>query len=184
MRGDAVGLLGIRSFVGQPAESRAELSRQEREDLVVTLAIASARIDGEIPRWVIVEASGADVVRHAIVIELADPGRDPAVRAECLRQRHCTGQLLAEVRRHGVFARIRQYTCRVGASPGEKRRAARAAQRILVVGAIESHSARRQPVDVRRSNRAAVGAQVIVQIVCDQKQDVQSRWRRLRLDKH
>src|SRR5688500_6651448 len=119
MRGDTVSLLGIRSFVGQPAEGRAKQTRQEREDLVVTLAIASARIDGEIPRWVIVEASGADVVRHAIVIELADAGCDPAVRAECLRQRHRTGQLLAEVRRHRVFAGIRQYTRRVGASPGK-----------------------------------------------------------------
>ena len=47
--GNPVSVLGIGPIVGKPADRCAELSRAQREDPVVNLAIAAARVDGEVP---------------------------------------------------------------------------------------------------------------------------------------
>jgi hypothetical protein len=116
--GNPVGLLGIRSIVGEPAHRSAELSRPQGEDPVVNLAIAAARVDGEVPRRVVVQPAAADRVRHAVVIQLADARGEPAVRPEELRKGDGLRQLLAEMRRHRVSRwRVRQHAGAFGCRP-------------------------------------------------------------------
>ncbi len=144
----------------------------------MNLAIPAARVDGEVPRRIVVERAGADRQRHAVVIQLADACGEPPVRLEKLRERDGLRQLLAEMRRHRISRRrVRQHAGGIGSPSRQKRRPARAAQRVLRVDAVELHPARGELVDVRRPHRRAVDAEIVVQIVGDQEQDVESRTR-------
>lgn len=63
--------------------------------------------------------------------------------------------------------------------PREERRAARIANRVLAMRAIEAHPARREPVEVRRFDlRVAVAAEARAQIVSDDEEDVEGASRR------
>ena len=174
--GNPVGVFGIRPTFREPAHRSAELSGPQREDPVVNLPVAAARIDGEVPGWVVVQSSRADRERHAVVIELPNACREPAVRTKELRERDRLRQLLAEMRRHRVRRRwVGEHTGGVRPPPRQQRRAARAAQRVLRVGAVEPHTAGRQLVDVRRTDRGTVCAEVVVQVVGDQEEHVEPR---------
>ena len=140
-----------------------ELAGDQREDPVVNLAIAAPRVHRDVPRRPVVEARGADVVRHAVVIELPDPRRDPAGGLEALRQRHRVRNGVADAGRQPVPNRVGHDLRRVRLAPGEKGRPAGIAQRKLTVGAVEPRAARRQPVDVRRLRAATVAAEIVVQ---------------------
>jgi hypothetical protein len=173
-RRNAIGVVGISSVVGKPAYGGAELSRPQRKDPVVNLTVPAPGVDGEIPRQVIVQPARANLQRHTIVIQLSHTRREPPVGAKQLRQRDCIGQFLAKVR--GVRclqrSRVGEDAGRIRPSAGEQRRSAWAAQRILTVGAVEPDATGRQFVDVRRSNRRSVRAEVVVQIVGNQKEHV------------
>ena len=96
-----------------------------------------------LPRLVVVEAAGADLGRHAVVIDLADAGH--AVADACGRagQRHDVGMVLAEV--GGVL----EDAGRIGPQAGHERRPAGIAQRKLAIGPVEEHAASWPAVDVR-----------------------------------
>jgi len=180
-RSDAVGLLGVGRVVGPPAERRAELAGlANAEDAVVDLAVVAAGVDREIPGQVVVEAGRADVVRHAVVVELADARDEPTVVLEELGERHRLGEALTEVwRQRARRARVRQHTRRIGPPSCHERRPAGAAQGVLRVRALEADSARGQGVDVRALDARPIGAQIHVEIVGDDEEDVQpARCRR------
>ena len=106
------------------------------------------------------------VVVQAAVENLPRGGGHVAVLPEVLRQRDHLRHVQAEPASVAGNAGVR------GASAGEQRRARRVAQRVLAIGAVESHAAARQRVDVRRLHRKAVAAQPHVEIVGGDEQHV------------
>jgi len=66
-----------------------------------------------------------------------------------------------------------EHAGRVGTQAGQKRSSGRIAERILAIGSLEQNTACSQPVDIRRTDeRMSVAAKIVVQIVCDDEQDV------------
>ena len=144
--------------------------------------VAADGIDALVPRSGVVEAVGPDLAGHAVVIDFSDAAGPPAVAAEELRHRDRVGQHLAEIRRRGVDAQrvagvaggVGQDVRRVGPHRRHERRAAGTAHGILAVGALEPDAALREPVDVRGFHgRIAVAAEIGVQIVGDDEEDVE-----------
>ncbi len=175
---EAVRVFPVLPFVvGEPAQRAAELPRHQGEHPVEDLSIAPARVDGEVPRLVVVEAAGPDVEWHAVVEQLADAGRHVAVGAKRLRQRHRVGQPFPEVRGHRVAPGVGEYPCRVRTTSGQQGRPAGTAQRILRVRALEPDASRCQRVDVGRARRPSVTGEVRVQVVRHDQQHVQPRRR-------
>jgi hypothetical protein len=107
------------------------------------------------------------------VIDLADARGEITVALEELRQGRHIGHHRPEMRLQIVDAN------RVGPQSGHHRRPAWTAQRILIVGAVEPHAPRGQTIEVRRLHqRVTVGAEIVVQIVCRDEQDVRPARRR------
>ena len=190
LRGDlAVGLFGVRPLGGEPAQRAAVVAcadedlaglalglagRRRRgdadgEDLILIVAVTAARIPDLFPRLRVVEAVGTDLLRHAVVVELADATDRVAVVLEHLRQRHHVRDHLAE------FLRVIVHAGRVGAQAGQEGRAARVAEGILAIGAIEADPFAGERVDVRRQRRTAIGAHAGAAVIRDEQQDVLTR---------
>ncbi len=130
-------------------------------------AVDTGRVKAQFPRSRVVVADGADRVRHVVVVGLADPGREPALEAEGLRQAVLRGDGLPENLRVLVDAGA------VGIEACQHRVTARSAEREGTVGAVEAHAARGEPVEVRGTgDRVAVAAEKVVQVVGDQEEDV------------
>ena len=175
--GNAVGIVGIFTFVGEPAQCGPEQPGPEGEDAIVNVAIASARVDCQVPRAIVVEARGADVVRYAIVIRPADARCEPPLSAKELRHRDGVRQALAKVGRIRVLRRgwVGHHTGDVGRRPVRNDERLGPAERELRVGPLEPHPARRQLVDVGGADGRAVNPEVVVQVVGDKEQHVRPR---------
>jgi hypothetical protein len=169
-----VGLFPIGRLVSHPAQRGSEVSRlADGRDAIVRVAVVAARVDDQVPRSIVIQARGADVGRHTVVIELADTGHEVAVAPVKLRPRHGFGELLAQVRRHQArVRRVGEHAGRVRPASRQEGRPAGIAQRELRVGAVEAHAARGEGVDVRRVNRGTVRAQVHVEVVGDDQKNV------------
>lgn len=172
----AIGMLVVgrgRRVVGERAADPARRRVIGQSRLLVL--VDAARIDHAIPGRRIVESVGADLAGIAVVVNLADARDRVAVLPEELRERHDVRMDRPEVRLQVVDANG------IGAEAGQHRCTARVAQRELHVGAIEPDSARGEPVEVRRlDQRMALGAEIEVEIVGHDEQDVR-RPRRLPL---
>ena len=195
LRGDlAVGLFGIGAVGGEPAQGATVITRAhedlahlarvlrcgragrdaDREDLVFVIAVAAAGIPDSFPRLRVVEAVGADLLRHAVVVELTDAGDGVAVVLEQLRHGHHVGDDLAELFRVIVDAGGVRAQAREEGGP------ARVAEGVLAVGAVEADAGAGEGVDVRRQRRTAVGAHAGSAIVGDKQKDVLPRCREKR----
>ena len=157
----AVGVRLVRCRRCVIRERAAELPRRrEIGQLCFLVFVDPARIDEDIPRRRIVQPAGADLSGISVVIDLADARREVSVALEHLRQREHIGQYRPEIGLQLVNARG------IGPKTRQQRNPARTAQRKLVVGAIESHTARGQPIEVRRlHHRMTVDPHVVVEIV-------------------
>ena len=104
------------------------------------------------------------------MVDLADTSRIIAMLDEVLRQRWADAEVFCEFVRRAV----RGDSDSLGKHPRHECRARGTANRILRVGARESHSAGGQSVNVRRSAlRVAVAPQrLCAQVVGDDEQDV------------
>ena len=183
LRGDlAVRLLGVRALRGQPRQRRpvvvgahldaggspGPLARDDREDLVLVVAIATARVPDLLPGTRVIQPVGADLLGYAVVVEFADAGDRVALVLEQLGQGHRVRDVRPELHR------VVEDLGRVGAQPREEGRAARVAERVLAVGAIEAHPLGGQFIDVRRQRRPAVAPHGSTAVVGDQQQHVQA----------
>ena len=142
---DAVGLLGIGSLRRQPAHCAAKLPRLERKNQRLIGHIAAAGIEDRIPAGSVIEAIGADLGRHAVVIELPHPLHPVASLPERLRQRHHIGGDGAEM--PAVVAHLR--VARPAA--GEEAGATGIAQRKLAIRFGESHAPGGEGIDIGRT---------------------------------
>ena len=115
----------------------------DAEDLVLVVLVPPARVDHFEPGGGIVQPARADLVRHAVVVDLADPGHEIALLLEELRQGNHVGKMLAEIR--AVLVNLRH----VGALAGPERGPARVAEGEAAIGAIEANAAAGEAVDVR-----------------------------------
>ncbi len=106
--------------------------------------IATFGVHDELPRRFVVEAVGADAVGHVVVVDFADTGGEPAVLSEELWQCDGIRQSLAQMAVEVIDLRG------IRPAAGEHGGAAGIAERDLIVGAIKSHAAGREAVDVRR----------------------------------
>ena len=137
------------------------------EDFRLVVSVAAAGIELGHPRRRVVQAVGADLQRHAVVIQLADAGHVVAGLLKQLRQADGVGDVLAELRR--VF----EHACLIGSQPGEKARPARVAERELAIRPVEPDAASGQFVDARRFHRfIAITSELVVQIVRDNVEHV------------
>jgi len=67
---------------------------------------------------------------------------------------------------------------RFGPQAAQERNSRRIADRVLAVGAVEPHALLRQAVDRRRlDDRMAVAAEVVVEIIGDDEENVGAAWR-------
>jgi hypothetical protein len=152
-RADGVGLFAVFAIGGQPAWSAAELARRKTEDLGLVVPVAAAGVVLRHPRRRVVQAVGADVAGHAVVIELADAGHEIAVLLEHLRKRDGVGHVLAKLR--GVFPDARL----IGPQSGQEAGPAGITKRELAIGPVEPHAAAGKLVDPRRlDDRIAIAA--------------------------
>ena len=167
-----VRLLLVRALRREPRQRSTEpaafarLLRTLKQRLLVL--VASARAEGLVPRLRIVEPRRPDVARHPVVEHLPDARDVVIVLPKELRQRHHIRQrLFAEVGLEIENARL------VRPQTREQRDAARRAERELRVGPLEAHTARRQPVDVRRlDERVAVASEVRVAVVSGDEEHI------------
>ena len=183
LRGDlAVGLLGVGAVGGEPAQratvvtgTHKDLSRlalglvgrasgadADREDFVLVVAITTAGIPDLFPRLRVVETVGADLLRYAIVVELADTSDGVAVILKHLRHRYHVWNHFAE------FLRVIVDAGGVGTKAREERSAAWIAESVLAVGAIEADAGAGEGVDVRRERRASVSAHASAAVIGDE----------------
>ena len=92
----AVGLLRVVAISRQPSGAWPEpRTGRDRKDLVLVVFVATPRIDDLLPRLRVVETAGANLSRHAVVIQLADAGDEVAILAKQLGQRDDVGNVLA-----------------------------------------------------------------------------------------
>ena len=166
--GDPVGVLGVLSVVREPAQCGAEQARPERKDAVEDFPVASARIDGDVPRGIVVQARGPDIERNRTDESFPHCG-EPAVRSKSggivtirsFSRKWGTWVLTGWPARLRVrTAPVSTMTCRL--------------PRLLRVGAVE-FGPPRAACRCRRTNRRAVSAEVVVQIIGDQKEHVEAR---------
>src|SRR5581483_9136613 len=96
---DAVGLFVITTGGGMEGKRGTEaiLGRQVLEK-VLLLAVAANGVDDLVPRLVVVQAAGADLGGHAVVVDLADAGDEVAKVTEELGEGDDVRHILAEVR--------------------------------------------------------------------------------------
>ena len=140
--------------------------RVVREQRLLVL-VNAPRVHRDIPGRCVVQPRRPNLPRNPVVVDLRDAGSDVPVVPEHLRQRHDVGFVLAELGDELVDAN------RVWTEACQQRRPAWVAERELGVGAVEAHSALRQPIDVRRlHDRMAVGTQIVVEIVRHDQQHV------------
>ena len=172
-RGDAVGLFSIGAIGCQPTHRGSVLARLERNNLRLVGHVAALGIEDGIPAGRIVEAGGADLARHAVVVELADPLASPARLLEGLRQRDDGGINVAKVFLVAADGRVG------GPAAGEQARAAGITERILTVGPLEPHAPRREPIDVGRlGRRITVARERTAEVIADDKQHIRASRRR------
>ena len=170
---DAIGLLGIASLRRQPAHCAAKLARLERENQRLIGHIAATGIEHRIPAGGIIEAIGADLGWHAVVIELPHPLHPVASLPECLWQRHHIGSNGAEM--PAVVAHLR--VARPAA--GEEACATRIAQRKLAISFGESHAPGGQRVDIGRTGGGIpIAMQRWAKVIAHHQQNVgpAGRW--------
>jgi len=76
-------------------------------------------------------------------------------------------------RRRPEVRTVVEHTRRIGAQAGEKRSACWITERILAVGSLEQNTSCGQRIDMWRTDqRMSVAGKVVIQIVCDNEQDV------------
>ena len=187
LRGDlAVGLLGVGAIGSEPADRAAVVTGAHEdlthlalglvgggagrdadgEDLILVVAVASAGIPDAFPGLRVIESVGADLLRHAVVVELTDAGDRVAVVLEQLRHRDHVRDHLAE------FLGVVVDAGRVRAQAREEGGAARVAERVLAVGAVEADTFAGEGVDVRRQRLATVSPHAGTAVIGDEQQDV------------
>jgi hypothetical protein len=124
-------------------------------------------VEGVVPGGRVVEAGGADVAGHAVVIDLADAAGPVAVVAEELREGDDVGQGGAEVFGEVIDAGgVRREAGQQGGAGG-------AAEGELGVGAVEADAGAGDAVDVRRFDEGmAVATEAGVEVVDGEEEDV------------
>lgn len=140
-------------------------------DSVMHLAVNSARVYRGRPGFGIILTVGADLRRHAVVIDFAYARGEVSMCLEPLRQCGRVWELVSKV------VLIAHHPCLLRVQAGQKAGSARAAHRILTVSPIKSNTLVGQPVNVRADDQmVAVGAQVCVQVVNYNEKHIGWRW--------
>ena len=163
----AVGVILVAALDDAPTQRATIFSLLQRGDRLELGAVDADWVGYGVPRCRIVLAVGADLKRHAVVINLADAGGEVAVVHEMLRQSSNAWVAFAEVTGVGEHAGL------LWIQAGHERGTAWIANGVLAVGAVKTHAAPGQAVDVRRlDERVAVAAKVVVEVVHGDKKDI------------